>query len=117
MKLAFIAATAMGLTGVVSAAPHQALRLLEASYPADFIKRQVLDACIAYDLGFDRFDPISRDECYRALPKDVPQRVHAQVGLAANQIDLRRAAHLDGAPNNDVSLMELTESVRGGISR
>lgn len=117
MKLAVIAVAAMGLTGVVSAVPHQALRLLEASYPSDFIKRQVLKACIAYDLSFDRFNPGSRKECYRALPKDTPEPMHAQVGLAANQIDLRRAAHFTGAPSNDIGLIEETEAVRGGISR
>ena len=117
MKLAVIAVAAIGLTGAVSAAPHEALRLLEASYPSDFVKRQVLNACIAYNLAFDRFNQASRDECYRALPRDVPEREHAQVGLAANQIDLRRTAHLAGAPNNDISLMEATEAVRGGISR
>jgi hypothetical protein len=117
MKLAGIAATAMGLMGVVSAVPHHALQLLEASYPSDFVKRQVLNACIAYDLALDRFNPTSRDECYRALPKEAPERVHAQIGLSANQIDLGRTAHLAGAPNNDIGLMEITATVRGGISR
>ena len=117
MKLAVIAATAMGLTSVVSAVPHEALRLVEASYPSDFIKRQVLNACIAYDLAFDRFNPVSRDECYRAFPTKIPEPVHAQVGLAANEVDLGRAAQLSGAPNNDISLMEATEAVRSGVSR
>jgi len=117
MKLAGIAAGAIGLIAVVSAAPHQTLRLLEASYPSDFVKRQVLNACIAYDLAFNRFDPISRNACYVALPKKGPEPVHAQVGLAANQIDLVRRSQLAGAPNNDIALMEMTEAVRGGISR
>jgi hypothetical protein len=117
MRLAGIAATAMGLFGAISATPHQALELLEASYPADFVKRQVLNACIAYDLALDRFNSISRDECYRALPKQVPEQGRAQVGLTANQIDLGRTAHLAGAPRNDIGLLEATEAVRSGISR
>ena len=117
MKLAGIAATAMGLIGAVGAVPHQAFELIEASYPGDFVKRQLLNACIAYDLALDRFNPISRDECYRALPKESPEQGHAQVGLAANQIDLGRAAHLAGAPRNDIGLIEATEAVRSGISR
>ena len=117
MKLAVIAVAAMGLTSVVGAAPREAFRLLEASYPSDFVKRQVLDACIAYNLAFDRFNAVSRDECYRALPRDMPEREHAQVGVPANQIDLRLTARLAGAPGNDISLMEATEAVRGGISR
>jgi hypothetical protein len=117
MKIVVIAAAAMGLTSLVSAAPHQAIHLLEESYPSDFIKRQVLNACIAFDLAFDRFDPGSRAVCYRALPKASPDQAHVQVGLAANQIDLRREAHLVGAPNNDIGLMEATEAVRSGVSR
>ena len=112
-----VAAAAIGLIGIVSAAPHQVIQLLEASYPSDFIKRQVLNACIAYDLAFDRFNPESRVVCYRALPKASPDQAHVRVGLAANQIDLRREAHLVGGPNNDIVLMEATEAVRGGISR
>jgi hypothetical protein len=117
MKAAGIAAIAIGIISVVSAAPHQILRLLEASYPSDFLKRQVLNACISYDLAFNRFDSMSRDACYVALPKKGPEPVHAQVGLAANQVDLVRRAQLAGAPNNDIGLMEMTEAVRGGISR
>lgn len=117
MKIAVIAAAAMGLTSVISAAPQQTVRLIEASYPSSFVKRQLLNACIAYDLAFNRFNASSRDACYRALPKDVPEATRAQVGLAANQIDLRREAHLSGAPNNDIGLMEATEAIRSGISR
>jgi hypothetical protein len=117
MKLAGIAATAMGIISVVSAVPHQAAQILEAAYPGDFVRRQLLNACNDYDLALDRFNPRSRDECYRALPKESPEQGHAQVGLAVNQIDLGRTAHLAGAPRNDIGLMEATEAVRAGMSR
>jgi hypothetical protein len=68
-------------------------------------------------LAFDRFHPANRDECYRGLPENIPDRAHAQIGLVANQVDLGRAAHLSGAPNNDISLMEATEAARSGVSR
>ena len=116
MKLAAIA-TVIGLGSIVSAAPQRTVDLLNEIYPSDFIKRQVLNLCIAYDLGLNRFSTMSREECYRSMPKGPLENAHARVGLAANQLDLRRAADLHGAPSNDIRVIEATEAIRGGINR
>jgi hypothetical protein len=116
MKLAAIA-TVIGLGGVVSAAPQRTIDLLNEIYPSDFIKRQVLNLCITYDLGFNRFSTMSREECYRTMPKGALENAHPRVGLAANQFDLRRAADLHGAPRNDIRVIEATEAIRGGVSQ
>ncbi len=116
MKLAAIA-TVIGLSSIVSAAPQRTVDLLHEIYPSDFIKRQVLSLCIAYDLGLNRFSTMSREECYRSMPKGPLENAHARVGLAVNQLDLRGAADLHGAPSNDIRVIEATEAIRGGVSR
>src|SRR5258708_34390268 len=76
------------------------------------LKRQVLSLCIAYDLGLNRFSTMSREERYRAMPKGPLENAHARVGLAVNQLDLRRAADLHGAHSNGIRVIEATEAVR-----
>jgi hypothetical protein len=115
MKLAAIAV--IGLSSIVSAAPQRTMDFLNEIYPSGFIKRQVLGLCIAYDLGCNRFSTMSREECYRSMPKGPTENAHARVGLTANQLDLRRTADLHGAPRDDIRVIEATEAIRGGVSR
>ena len=97
-----------GIAGVVmiavaSGQPAIIWDLYQQVYPADPIQRDALDRCAAEDQGFVRLDPVARSDCYRNH-RALGQWEHAssQTVLAANPIDLQRAAAVGSMPRNDI---------------
>ena len=112
-----LVAIAFGMIGVVVVAGRPAIHVFHELYPADPLKREMLNACASYDLTFNRADPAERARCYRDLPRVIPGEAHARVGVMANQLDLRKDAGRGSRAGNDIRIIQETEIVHGGISR
>jgi hypothetical protein len=97
----------VGLTASIAAAnPGTFRKLYEVAYPADPAMRRALDQCFLADFHFDWFDSVQRDTCYRhTLPTIEPEaavRLRQKASIAANAVDLRRAAGEGRMPQTDI---------------
>jgi hypothetical protein len=109
MKWGLLAVVVIGVGGVAAVHPKVMSSLYLDVYPADPAKQQALELCFLQDRGFNRLDAGQRENCYRQVLAPVETRSGAAL-VAANPIDLGRAAAAGHMPRNDVRRTEQTQN-------
>jgi hypothetical protein len=107
MKWGLLAVVVIG--GIAAVHPKAISSLYLDVYPADPAKRQALELCFLQNRDFNRLDAGQRENCYRQVLAPAETKSGSAL-VAANPIDLSRAAAAGHMPRNDVRRTEQTQN-------
>jgi hypothetical protein len=113
----FLLGTVVGIAFTGAALQIQNLAsLVYEIYPIDPAKRQALAMCALADPNFNRLRPIARDACYRHELTATVTAARATISLAPNPVALQEALAWEGAPGNDVRIVQASQQFSSNLA-